>query len=87
MEGVDIEKLIEEELPPDAPEWVKRIIRLNQAVLERHMEDSKRLERFLSTQVGEVEDLVKVVENFVGRANEQLASFEKRIAALEKEED
>ena len=83
MESVDIEKLIAEEVPPDAPEWVKRILRLNQAILERHMEDTGKMEGFLTKQVKEVEDLVKVVENFVIRANEALAVFEERIVKLE----
>ena len=85
VESVDIEKLIAEEVPPDAPEWVKRILRLNQAILERHMEDTGKMEGFLTKQVKEVEDLVKIMENFVGPANKALAEYDDRLKKLEVE--
>ncbi len=83
MERVDIGKLIAEEVPPDAPEWVKRILRLNQAVLERHMEDTLKMEVFLTKQVSEVESLIKIVETFVEKGNEALAVYEDRLKKLE----
>lgn len=84
MEDVSLEELIEREVPPDAPEWVRQIIMMNKAILERHMEDTGRYGRWLEKSHGEVSAIVDIMERFVGSANEKLLEFDERIDKLER---